>query len=88
MVDSYSILIHLWIDVLIFIFWDNCFVKERNLFFMNIHEECLINYLQKPDELSHTTDVLKLNNALLAKKIKTKLFLAKNTRLNYTNKDD
>ena len=30
---------------------------------MNIHEECLINYLQKPDELSHTTDVLRLNNA-------------------------
>ena len=42
---------------------------------MNIHEECLINYLQKPDELSHTTDVLKLNNALFAKKMKNKLFI-------------
>ena len=52
---------------------------------MNIHEECLINYLQKPDELSHTTDVLKLNNALLAKKMKNKLFLAKKVQVNYTN---
>ena len=51
---------------------------------INIHEECLINYLQKPDELSHTTDVLKLNNALLAKRMKNKLFLAKNTQVNYT----
>ena len=51
---------------------------------MNIHEECLINYLQKPDELSHTTDVLRLNNALLAKKMKNKLFLAKKDQVNYT----
>lgn len=53
---------------------------------MNIHEICLINYLQKPDELSHTTDVLLLNNALLAKRNKSKIFLAKNTCVNYTNK--
>ena len=53
---------------------------------MNIHEECLNNYLQKPDELSHTTDVLKLNNALLVKKMKNKLFLAKNAIVNYTDK--
>lgn len=52
---------------------------------MNIHEECLINYLQKPDELLHTTDVLRLNNALLAKKMKNKLFLAKNINVNYTD---
>lgn len=52
---------------------------------MNIHEECLINYLQKPDELSHTTDVLKLNNALLSKKMQNKLFLAKNIDVNYTS---
>ncbi|MBQ3311874.1 hypothetical protein IJG72_07340 [bacterium] len=53
---------------------------------MNIHEICLINYLQKPDELSHTTDVLILNNALLAKyNAKSKLFLAKNCNINYTN---
>ena len=44
---------------------------------MNIHEECMINYLQKPDELSHTTDVLRLNNALLAKKWKINYFLQK-----------
>ena len=52
---------------------------------MNIHEECMINYLQKPDELSHTTDVLRLNNALLKKKMKNKLFLAKNINVNYTD---
>ncbi len=52
---------------------------------MNIHEECMLNYLQKPDELSHTTDVLRLNNALLAKKNKNKLFLAKNINVNYTD---
>lgn len=51
---------------------------------MSIHEECLISYLQKPDELSHTTDVLKVNNALLAKKMKNKLFLAKKEQVNYT----
>lgn len=50
---------------------------------MNLHEECLINYLQKPDELSHTTDILKLNNALI---LKNKLFLAKKNQVNYTNK--
>ena len=52
---------------------------------MNIHETCLINYLQKPDELSHTTDVLILNNALLAKRAGSKLSLAKNININYTN---
>lgn len=49
----------------------------------NLNEECLINYLQKPDELSHTTDILKLNNALI---LKNKLFLAKKYQVNYTNK--
>ena len=52
---------------------------------MNIHEICLINYLQKPDELSHTTDILLLNNALLTKYNKSKLFLAKKCNINYTN---
>lgn len=52
---------------------------------MNIHEECLINYLEKPDELSHTTDVLKVNNAILARRMQNKLFLAKNNNVNYTD---
>ncbi len=40
---------------------------------MNLHEDCLITYLKKPDELSHATDVLKLNNKMLEKKMVDKL---------------
>ena len=29
---------------------------------MNLHEKCLLKYLKNPDELSYSTDVLKLNN--------------------------
>ncbi len=32
---------------------------------MNLNEDCLINYLQKPDELAYTTEILKLNNKLM-----------------------
>ena len=32
---------------------------------MSLHEDCLINYLLKPDELAYTTEILKLNNKLL-----------------------
>ena len=52
---------------------------------MNIHEECLLNYLQKPDELAHTTDVLKVNNHIFEKRMIEKLFLAKPLQVNYTN---
>lgn len=51
---------------------------------MNIHEECLLNYLQKPDELSHSTDVLKVNNHLFEHSLVKKLFLANLTCVNYT----
>jgi hypothetical protein len=34
---------------------------------MNLHEKCLLRYLQKPDELSYTTEILKLNNYILEK---------------------
>ncbi|MBO6088230.1 hypothetical protein J6P92_07815 [bacterium] len=40
---------------------------------MNLHEECLLKYLQNPDELSYFTDILKLNNLILEKQ-----FLLKN----------
>ena len=52
---------------------------------MNIHEECLLKYLQKPDELAHTTDVLKVNNHIFEKRMIEKLFLAKTLQVNYTN---
>lgn len=34
---------------------------------MNLHEECLLRYLQNPDELDYSTEVLKLNNLILEK---------------------
>lgn len=34
---------------------------------MNLHEECLLRYLQNPDELDYSTEVLKLNNFILEK---------------------
>ena len=35
---------------------------------MNLHEKCLLRYLKNPDELSYSTEVLKLNNLILEKK--------------------
>jgi hypothetical protein len=34
---------------------------------MNLHEKCLLKYLQNPDELDYSTDILKLNNYILEK---------------------
>ena len=51
---------------------------------MNLHEKYLLNYLQKPDELSYSTDILKLNNLLLEKKFVLKNFLAKKINPSYT----
>ena len=34
---------------------------------MNLHEKCLLRYLQNPDELDYSTEVLKLNNLILEK---------------------
>jgi len=41
---------------------------------MNLHEECLLNYLRHPDELAYTTELLKLNNMILEKKFLLKNF--------------
>ncbi len=41
---------------------------------MSLNEDCLINYLQKPDELAYTTEILKLNNKLIEREfIKSKI---------------
>ena len=53
---------------------------------MNLHEECLLKYLLQPDDLSATTELLKLNNAMLEKKVFLNNFVAKNKCLNYTVK--
>ena len=44
---------------------------------MSLNEDCLLNYLQKPDELSYTTEILKLNNKLLEKEFIMKLVFNK-----------
>lgn len=34
---------------------------------MNLHEQCLLKYLQNPDELFYSTEILKVNNFILEK---------------------
>ena len=51
---------------------------------MNLHEECLLRYLQNPDELSYSTQILKLNNYILEKQFLLKNFVAKSSCINYT----
>lgn len=34
---------------------------------MNLHEQCLLRYLQNPEELSYSTEILKVNNFILEK---------------------
>ena len=53
---------------------------------MNLHEECLLNYLKKPDELSYSTEILKLNNFILEKQFIMKNFVAKSFSISYTDK--
>ena len=51
---------------------------------MNLHEKCLLRYLTHPDELSLTTELLKLNNKILEQKYITKHILANITGIKYT----
>ena len=55
---------------------------------MNINEECLLRYLQYPDELAYTTEILKLNNKIMEQKFLIKNFLANISLLNYTETID
>lgn len=52
---------------------------------MNLHEQCLLRYLKNPDELSYTTEILKLNNKILEEKFVLKNILANLSMWNYTN---
>ncbi len=49
---------------------------------MNLNEQCLLRYLKHPDELSLSTEILKLNNKVLEQK-----FIAKNVLANISPKD-
>ena len=51
---------------------------------MNLHEQCLLRYLMFPDELSYTTEILKLNNKILEQKFVVKNILANVSGLTYT----
>ena len=51
---------------------------------MNLHEECLLKYLLNPLNLSHSTELLKLNNSMIEKALGKDKFIAKKTNINYT----
>lgn len=51
---------------------------------MNLHEQCLLRYLQNPDGLSYSTQILKLNNDILEKQFVLRNIIAKSNSFNYT----
>ena len=51
---------------------------------MNLHEKCLLRYLKNPDELTYTTEILKVNNFILEKQFLMKNFVAKTSAISYT----
>ena len=55
---------------------------------MNLHEQCLLRYLKNPDELSYSTEILKLNNFILEKRFIVKNFVAKSSQFTYTDNKD
>lgn len=55
---------------------------------MNINEQCLLRYLQYPDELSYTTEILKLNNKILEQKFIVKNILTNVAGFTYTKNTD
>ncbi len=55
---------------------------------MNLHEQCLLRYLKYPDELMHSTEILKLNNFILEKRFIVKNFVAQSPQIHYTNNVD
>lgn len=55
---------------------------------MNLHEQCLLRYLKNPDELSYSTEILKLNNFILEKRFIVKNFVARSSNFNYTDNVD
>ena len=52
---------------------------------MNLNEQCLLRYLKHPDELSFSTEILKLNNKILEQKFITKNILANISLNDYTD---
>jgi hypothetical protein len=52
---------------------------------MNLHEQCLLKYLQNPDELTYSTEALIQNNLILEEQFIINV-VAKYSDINYTNK--
>jgi len=50
-----------------------------------MNEDCLLNYLSKPDELAYTTEILKLANKLIERKF-IKSQVSDKIKLVYSNK--
>ena len=44
------------------------FIKNEE-YYMNLHEECLLKYLLNPLDLFNSTELLKLNNAMIEKSL-------------------
>lgn len=57
-------------------------IFDEEVITMNLHEECLLKYLQNPVDLFRSTEMLKLNNVLIEKGAFTNL--AKKGQINYT----
>ena len=55
---------------------------------MNLHEQCLLKYLKNPEGLSFTTELLKLNNLILERRFIAKNFVAKSSKIRYTDNVD
>ena len=51
---------------------------------MNLHEECLLKYLINPMGLAQSTELLKLNNNLIAMGAFNGKIIAKTSKINYT----
>lgn len=79
----YTINIHHWVDVLLTEIWQNRHSETQQRYIMNLHEECLLKYLKTPDELSYSTDILKLNNEILEQHFLLENILIKNLSLGY-----
>ena len=49
---------------------------------MNLHEECLLKYLQNPLNLLNSTELLKINNSLIEKELLGQNILVKTVKVN------
>lgn len=49
---------------------------------MNLHEECLLKYLLNPMDLFNSTEMLKINNAIIEKGLKGNSLLVKAPKIN------